>query len=96
MNPFERRVVAKEGGHTLLRLSEAEVSATLAVLRANAALMDLVARYRRGRDTPDEFPEAAEIALRQRIFPVIDTELRKIDPRFQIFSAGILDRLLLD
>lgn len=94
-NPFERRVVAKDGGHTILRLSEAEVSATLATLRADAALMGLVARYRQGLDTPSDFPEAAEIALRQRIFPVIDAELRKIDPTFHMFSAGILDRLLL-
>ncbi len=94
-NPFERRVAAKGGGYTILRLSEAEVSATLATLRENAVLMDLAARYRQGLDTPSDFPEAAEIALRQRIFPVIDAELCKIDPTFHIFSAGILDRLLL-
>ncbi|MDD8024492.1 MAG: hypothetical protein PHX82_15435 [Paracoccaceae bacterium] len=56
--------------------------------------MYLITQYRQGLAAPSDFPEATEIALRQRIFPVIDTELRKIDPTFHIFSAGILDRLL--
>ena len=92
-SPFERRVGTKGGGHVLLRLADAEVATVLASLRVDKAFMALITQYRRGLGAPSSFPEAAEIALRQRIFPLIDTELRKIDPRHQIFGQDILDCL---
>lgn len=78
----------------MLLLADAEIATVLASLRADKAFMELITQYRQGLGAPSSFPEATEIGLRQHIFPVIDTELRKIDPRYQIFGQDILDRLL--
>ena len=93
MNLFERVVSTKGGGRETLSLSEAQIEYLVDILSENQDFFNLISEYQSGVAEPESFSEEDEVALRQRIFPKIQEELRKIDPRYQIFSPGILERL---
>jgi hypothetical protein len=92
MNLFERVVSSKNGRETL-SLSELQIESVIRSLSKRRDFVNLIDEYRKGLAQPKSLSEEEEISLRQEIFPVIDFELRKIDPRYQIFSPGILERL---
>ncbi|MEP3296567.1 MAG: hypothetical protein ABJO27_08825 [Pseudoruegeria sp.] len=93
MNLFERVVSAKGGGRETLSLSETQIESVMGTLFEKQDLLNLINEYQSGVAEPKSLSEEDEISLRQRIFPTIQDELRKIDPRYQIFSPGILERL---
>lgn len=93
MKLFERVVSAKGGGRQTLSLSEPQIEAVVGALSKKEDFLDLINEYQSGIAEPTSLSEEEEISLRQRIFPTIEGELRKIDPRYQIFSPGILERL---
>ncbi len=89
-----RRIVATREGRETLELSPAIQSQVVDVLMGQGPLRTLVLAYHKGLCSPETFGEADEIALRQQIFPQIDAELRRIDPRYQVFSVGILELMI--
>lgn len=93
MNLFERVVSAKGGGRETLCLSEMQIEAVVCTLSKKQDFVNLINEYQSGVAEPKSLSEEEESSLRQRIFPTIDDELRKIDPRYQIFSIGILEHL---
>ncbi len=91
-NLFER-VVSSINGQQKIKLSEQQIEFTVSNLLKEERFVNLVKEYRNGLARPDSFSDTDEISLRQKIFPLIDEELRRIDPKYQIFSVGILERL---
>lgn len=90
-NLFERVVSSKNGRQTI-KLSEQQIESTVSNLLQEGRLVGLVKGYRTGLANPNSFTDTDEISLRQKIFPLIDEELRKIDPTYQIFGDCILDK----
>lgn len=93
MNLFRRIVSTKDGGRETLSLSETQIEAVMSTLSEKQDFLKLVNEYQSSSAEPKSLSEEDEIALRQKIFPTIQNELRKIDPRYQIFSPGILELL---
>jgi len=93
MNLFERVVSTKGGERETLSLSETQIEAVVGALSKNQDFLNLIDEYQSGVAEPNSLSKEEEIFLRQTLFPTIDEELRKIDPRYQIFAVGILERL---
>lgn len=93
MNLFERVVSVKGGGREALSLSETQIESVVQTLSEKQGLIDLIEAYQSGIAEPKSLSDEDEISLRRRIFPIVQNELRKIDPRYHIFSPGILERL---
>lgn len=87
---FERTVASK-GGKKKIILPEAQAEQVIKILLRNSHFVELVNSYTSGLKSPDSFSESDEINLRQKIFPIIDVQMREIDPTYSIFSAGILE-----
>jgi hypothetical protein len=96
VNLFERVVSSKDGPPKKIALSEQQIKLSVSSLLDNEYLIGLIKDYCAGLGEPASFSETDEVALRQKIFPLIDEEMRGVDPKYSIFSTGILELLFAE
>ncbi|MBW3245444.1 hypothetical protein KUV57_22605 [Epibacterium sp. DP7N7-1] len=92
-NLFERALSYK-GEIKKINLSQEQIELSSKNLLNNEDLMAMVREYRLGLNGEAELSDEIEISLRQKIFPIIDDEMRRIDPTYSVFSADMLDLLI--
>lgn len=88
-----KRVVGTPTGQVTMFITEKEVNSVIHSLLEESSFRELIIAYLRELKNVGSLKESEEIELRQKIFPIIDRELRGIEPTFQIFANGILLRL---